>query len=265
MKDYLINKRLNELCKNGHLTNDQNLLLLEEYAQDKQNGVAPEDSEARTLLILGNTKLIFHIIKRGFEVNVTNDSEEFSVGQISLIRAIDTFNIDSNVKFTTYASSVIYNEIAKYCKYLKVRHLLPDQQNFLEDYVNDDSDYNKKLQVVDIICDDEDFVQQVHDKCMFEAIVKNIKYLTYIEAFSVINIYGLLGNAQKGNGEIAKALNVSHSYVTRSVNLGLRKLKILISQDKDLIPEEKKLKHKMLQRGPINNIVGEHKAQSNIL
>ena len=264
VKDYVIAKRLKELCPKGYLTSDQNFLLLQEYAQDKENGVLPEDSEARTLLILGNSKLILHVLKVHFDIYATIDSEEFSVGQVALVRAVDRFKdfSNGNAKFATYASESIYHEICKYYKYLREKRLLPSQQTFLEDCVNEDINYDRRLQFIDIICDDTDFVQDIHDKLLVNDITQNIKYLTHQEAFSIVNIFGLFGNVPKTNGEIAKMLNVSHSHVTRSVNMGLRKLKILVSQDKDLLPEEKKIKQKMLTRGPINNIVNEFSSQA---
>ena len=257
MKDYLIIKRLKELCKNGHLSNDENILLFEEYMRDKQNGIAPEDSEARTLLILGNRKLIFHVIRKRWNIVNVEESEEASVGQIGLVKAIDTFRLDANAKFSTYASNVIQNEVSMYYRALRSRHLMPEQQIFLEDCIKDDVNDDEKLHILDTIYDTEDFVQQIQDKCLFDCIVDKIKYLTYNEAYSIIMVFGLFGNSEHAHGEVAETLKITRSYVSRNITFGLKKLKILIAQENELSSEDKIIKYRMIKQGPLNNLVNE--------
>lgn len=259
MKDYLIIKRLQELCKNGHLSNDENLLLFEEYIQDRQNGIPPEDSEARTLLILGNRKLVYHVIRKRWGVLDVEDSEEASVGQVGLIKAIDTFRLDTNAKFSTYASNVIQNEVSMYYRALRSRHLMPEQQIFLEDCIKDDVNDDEKLRILNTICDDEDFVQQIQDKCLFENIVDKMKYLTYNEAYCIIMVFGLFGNTEHGQGEIANILNITRSYVSRNITFGIKKLKVLMSKEEDLKSEEIIVKYRMMKQGPLNNLADEMK------
>ena len=92
MKEYLINKRLKELCKKrGYLSNEENLILFEEYEQFKLNNIPVEDIIARTLLILGNTRLIYFVLKKEFDIyGQCENSDEFSYGRIGLIKAVDT-------------------------------------------------------------------------------------------------------------------------------------------------------------------------------
>ena len=257
IKDYIITKRLKELCPNGYLTSEQNFLLLQEYAQDRQNGVLPEDSEARTLLILGNTKLIYHFLIKKLHIMDAEGSDEFSVARIGLINAIDTFKLDAGVTFSTHACIKMRYEIQIYHRKLKSGCFMPEQQIFLEDYINDGVKEGDRLRILDTICDDEDFVKQIQNKCLYDSIVDKMKYLTYNEAYIIIMSLGLFGNEKHAHHEIADLLNISRTYVSMNLTSGLKKLRTLITQDEYLTPAEIRLKNRVLLRGPLNDLVNE--------
>lgn len=257
IEDYIITKRLKELCPKGYLTSQQNFLLLQEYAQDRQNGVSPEDSEARTLLILGNTKLICYFLVKKLHIMDAEGSDEFSVARIGLMKAIDTFKLDAGVTFSTHACIKMRYEIQVYYRKLKYGRFMPEQQIFLEDYINDEVKEGGRLRLLDTICDDEDFVKQIQNKCLYDSIVDKMKYLTYNEAYIIVMSLGLFGNEKHTQLEIADLLNISRTYVSMNFTSGLKKLRVLTTQDEYLTPTELRLKNRVLWRGPSNDLVNE--------
>ena len=230
----------------------------EEEKRELLRAARDGDKEARDALVMGNLKLVLSVIGKFNPKQETLD-DLFQVGVIGLIKAIDTFRLDTNAKFSTYASSVIQNEVSMHYRALRSRHLMPEQQIFLEDCIKDDVNDDEKLHILDTIYDTEDFVKQIQDKCLFDCIVDKIKYLTYNEAYSIIMIFGLFGNSEHGHGEVAETLKITRSYVSRNVTYGLQKLKILIAQENDLNLEEKIVRYRILKQGPLNNLVNEFK------
>ena len=254
MKDYLINKRLKQLCGNGHLSNKDNIALFNEYKQDRLKGV--EDSDARTLLILGNQRLVFFVLKSKFGLDVSDTSiEEVGVAQIGLVKSVDTFNVECGVNFATYACRVIINEVRMYYRKLNNKSNYGEQTKiFLEDYITDKRVDGAPICVGDTLSDDENFIEQVAEQDMFNIAVKNFKYLTKNEVFSIIHYLGLFGQERKSQAEIADMLNISRSYVSRHISRGLKKLKILTSNEENLTYEEKNMRYILLKRGVQNDI-----------
>ena len=73
------------------------------------------DREARDRLVKSNLKLVLSAVQR-FSNRVTNGDDIFQVGCIGLLKAIDNFNLDMNVKFSTYAFPLIFGEIRRYLR-----------------------------------------------------------------------------------------------------------------------------------------------------
>lgn len=258
MKEYLINKRLQELCaKDGHLSNEDNVKLFEEYFQEKSKGVPLEDITARTLLILGNNKLISFVLKNQFNIfSEHKNLDEYSYGQIGLIKAIDTYKMDCQTRFNTYAYRVISNEINMYYRRVNnVKNTLQRNKISLDDYISDGEDSQKDMQISDVVGEDYDFVEDVLEKEELKRILKNISYLTREEALAIINYYGLIDNHPKNQDEIGQMLGFSQSYVSRFCNKAIIKLKVLTLDDSSLTKDETKLKLEILKNGFQNNLV----------
>lgn len=256
MKDYLINKRLNELCPNGYLNNEKNTMLFRQYQQDKLNGVPLEDSEARTLLILGNTRLIYFVLRSKLErIKYLNDLEEFSVGQIGLIKAIDTFNMDCGVKFVTYACKVIKNEILMHYRKLRAQNRFAEHGfAFLDEEISNDGNDGTPMRLIDVIGDENNFMEEILDTKEAESIIKNLRYLSRNEAFTIIHFYGLFGNPIMSQGEIGEILNVTRCNVSKYYTKGIYKLKVLTLNPKVLSDEDRILRYGLLKSGFQNDL-----------
>ena len=192
MRNYLISKRIKELCKDEeYLTNEQNILLFKEYEQERLKNIPLDDIDARTILILGNKKIIYFVLSKQFGLRGKyEDMDEFGVGQIGLIQAVDAFNVDSGIGFMTYAYKVITNEVRMYYRQLNGQGVVSKQiKIFLDDVVVEGKD--GVLRVGDLLYCDDEFIKIIEDEDTMQRIIKNLKYLNYMEAFSIIHYYGL--------------------------------------------------------------------------
>ena len=249
MEEFLIKKRLKELCKNEILTSKSNANLFVQYEIDKRNNVVLEDSEARTLLILGNQKIIYFVLKKQYGmIGDLGDREEFSVGQIGLVKAVDTFDNSKGISFITYAYRVIDNEIKMYYRKLDSKMNQSEKNKiFLEDYIQDVKEENT-IKGIDMLKSDEDFVQDVADKDLVDNVMANLKYLTENEAKTVVYYFGLCGKQQMNQPQIAKMLGKTHSIISRYLKLGLYKLKVLSLNDEDLTRDDKIFKYEIIKK-----------------
>lgn len=253
MNEYLLRKRLNQLTLNGHLTEDTNKILFKEYQEDVLNNKEKEESEARTLLIMGNRRLIYYVLKKEFGIiSSCDDTEEASVGNIGLVKAVDTYNPDSGFKFNTYAYRVISNEIHVYHRTVnKKLNIIERTKISLDDYVPSLSSMDdEQLTFGDMVSDDENFVAEVQDMQLFEDIVKKMRYLQNKEIFAIVHYFGLFGKNPSTQQEISKKLKISRSNVGRYLAIGLEKLKVLSLSEECLTEEQIILKYKLLSTGP---------------
>ena len=128
-----------------------------------------------------------------------------------MIKAVNTFDIDKNIRLSSYASRCIENEVLMYFRNSKKSA----QDMSLDDAIDSDSDGNK-LTLMDIMSVEEDFVDNLDIKIKSEKLKTYInKYLTPREKLVITLRYGLDGNDPLTQREIAKKLNISRSYVSR--------------------------------------------------
>ena len=189
----------------------------EREALDKwKNG----DIKARNKLVEHNLRLVAHIAKKYY--SSCNDTDELvSIGTIGLIKAVNTFDIDKNIRLSSYASRCIENEVLMYFRNSKKSA----QDMSLDDAIDSDSDGNK-LTLMDIMSVEEDFVDNLDIKIKSEKLKTYIdKYLTPREKLVITLRYGLDGNDPLTQREIAKKLNISRSYVSRIERKALDTLK----------------------------------------
>ena len=144
-----------------------------------------------------------------------------SIGTIGLIKAVNTFDIDKNIRLSSYASRCIENEVLMYFRNSKKSA----QDMSLDDAIDSDSDGNK-LTLMDIMSVEEDFVDNLDIKIKSEKLKTYINnYLTPREKLVITLRYGLDGNDPLTQREIAKKLNISRSYVSRIERKALDTLK----------------------------------------
>ncbi len=179
------------------------------------------DKKARDSIITHNLRLVAHIVKK-FQNSLEAD-DLISVGTIGLIKAVDSFNIEKNIKFSTYASRCIENEILMLIRANK-RH--KDVVSLSSVVPGLDSDDNELDLEHSIPADNEDIIEGVEQRCEVDKIRKVVlRKLKPIEQRVIIERYGLNGGDIKSQREVAKQLDISRSYVSRIETKAIKTIK----------------------------------------
>ena len=182
------------------------------------------NEEARQRLILHNLRLVSHIVRKYY--STSPDSEDLvSIGVIGLVKAVDTFKIDSGTKFATYAARCIQNEILMNFRAQKKR----SAEISINETIDVDRDGNP-LTYMDIISTSEDLGEDLDRKTQIERALKLIKSaLDERERQIIVMRYGLFGLKRSyTQKEIAERLSISRSYVSRIEKSAMDKLRIAL-------------------------------------
>lgn len=178
------------------------------------------DINAKNKLIEHNLRLVAHVIKKYYSVGHDQD-DLISIGTIGLIKAVNSYTSDKGTKLATYASRCIENEILMYFRAQKKT----SGDVYMSDPIDMDKDGNM-LTLIDVISDNSDIVDDIELKIKTEKLYKAlIKVLDDRERNIIILRYGLYGNKEYTQREIAKKLNISRSYVSRIEKKALEKMK----------------------------------------
>jgi len=182
------------------------------------------DTEARNILIEHNLRLVAHVAKKYISVGRMNSvdfDDIISIGTIGLIKGIDSFNKDKNVRLATYAARCIENEILMYIRSSKKFN----GDVFLQDPVGHDFDGNE-ITVMDIVKTDEDPISdEVSTKLEIANMLDKMKTsLDERECLIIKMRYGLYNGEEITQREIAKMLGISRSYVSRIEKKALKKI-----------------------------------------
>ena len=178
------------------------------------------DKEARNILIEKNLRLVAHIVKK-YSISDVENEDIMSIGTIGLIKAIDTFEIDKNIRLATYASRCIENELLMMFRSEKKM----SREIFFNEIIHTDSSGNA-ISLIDVIeSNDEDIVDKLDIEDNVKKLYTFITELTQREKFIIYNRYGLAGKRELTQREIAKILGISRSYVSRIEKKALLKLK----------------------------------------
>ncbi len=179
-----------------------------------------KDEEARDKLIEHNLRLVAHIVKK-FDVKEDITDDLISIGTIGLIKGIDSYNLDKNIKLTTYIAKCIQNEILMYFRSIKGEQ---GKNISLNESVCFDKDGNE-INLIDVIKDkSEDFDTTLHTKNNIMLLNKYLKLLTKREKEIIVKRYGLNNTKEQTQKEIAKEMNISRSYVSRIEKRALMKM-----------------------------------------
>ena len=190
------------------------------YVELKENG----DDTARDKLIEHNLRLVVFLSKK-YENTGVDLEDLVSIGSIGLIKAINTFSRDKNIKLATYASRCIDNEILMYLrKNKKVK-----SEVSIDQALSLDGDGNE-LHLEDIIGTDKDEVtKNIENKDDKELMINEILNLKPRDREIMILRYGLLGNDEYTQKEVAEKLGISQSYISRIEKKVIKRLKVLIN------------------------------------
>ena len=185
------------------------------------------DKLARSKLIEHNLRLVAHIVKK-YDTKGENTDDLISIGTIGLIKGIDSFKKDKNIKLTTYCAKCIQNEILMYFRTNK-RH---NNDVSLNDKIGYDKDGNE-INLIDIIkSNDEDIIEKIHNDDSINTLLSYINILNPREKEIIIKRYGLFNNKELTQKEISKYLNISRSYVSRIEKRALLKIYKRFLKDK---------------------------------
>ena len=177
------------------------------------------DKDARNKLVEHNLRLVAHIIKKYYGMQSEQD-DLVSIGTIGLIKAVDTYNMNKNIRLSSYASRCIENEILMHFRNAKKSA----QDISLNETIDTDKDGNP-LTLLDIMAVDDNIIDTLDLKFNSRKLGQYInEELDEREKKIIILRYGLDGNEPMTQKNVAKLLNISRSYVSR---IETRALKIL--------------------------------------
>ena len=172
--------------------------------------ISDGDEQAKQCLIERNLRLVVYISRR-FENTGINIEDLISIGTIGLIKAISTFRSDRNIKLATYASRCIENEILMHIRKISGQKT----EVSLDEPINTDWDGNELL-LSDILGTESDTVmrpmeEDVEHQLLREALARLPERDRYIVSMR----FGLAGQQEKTQKEVADLMGISQSYISR--------------------------------------------------
>ena len=173
--------------------------------------LSSEDSElAKQKLIEHNLRLVVYVAKKFPSADV--DVEDLiSIGSLGLIKAINSYKADKNIKIATYASKCIENEILMYLRKISKQK----QVISLDEPLNVDSEGNE-LVLFDLLPSENDCPQESMEKSTEKQILwKVINKLNQREKEIMVLRFGLSGGEELTQKEVADSLGISQSYISR--------------------------------------------------
>jgi RNA polymerase sporulation-specific sigma factor len=178
------------------------------------------DEEARNILIEHNLRLVAHIAKKYNNTNIDQD-DLISIGTIGLIKGINSFNTNKNIKLATYTARCIENEILMFLRSNKKTNA----EVFLNEPIGKDKDDNVVTLQEMIEADEKNVEDEVDLKIKIKKLYEKIKTVLKDREKTIIELrFGLLGDKPKTQKEIAQMLNISRSYVSRIETKAIGKL-----------------------------------------
>ena len=194
----------------------------EEEAQAIAGLGGERDQQVKTSLIEHNLRLVVYIAKK-FDNTGVGVEDLISIGTIGLIKAINSYNPDKNIKLATYASRCIENEILMYLR----RNSKTKAEVSIDEPLNVDWDGNELL-LSDILGTDEDIIyKDIENEVERKMLGKEIQKLSERERIIVDLRYGLssIDGEEKTQKEVADMLGISQSYISRLEKKIIKRLK----------------------------------------
>ena len=175
---------------------------------------------AKRFLIEHNLRLVVYVARK-FENTGVNLEDLVSIGSIGLIKAINTFNVDKNIKLATYASRCIENEILMFLR--KIHNQRTEIS--LNEPLNTDWDGNELLLSDVLGTDGDDIYKNIEDSVDKELLMLSVRKLSSREQEILTLRFGLSGKEEKTQKEVADLHGISQSYITRLEKRIIEKLK----------------------------------------
>ena len=173
---------------------------------DLENGMIA----ARQTLIERNLRLVVYIARR-FENTGINIEDLISIGTIGLIKAVNTFRADKNIKLATYASRCIENEILMYLR----KNAAQRGEVSFDEPLNTDWD-GKELLLSDVLGTESDIVMRpIEEETDRQLLCAAVSRLSSREREIIQMRFGLQGNREMTQKEVADRMGISQSYISR--------------------------------------------------
>lgn len=189
------------------------------YVEKSMNG----DVEARNILIEHNLRLVVFLAKK-YE-NTKIDLEDLvSIGTIGLIKGVNTYKLDKNIKLATYASRCIDNEILMYLRKTKKKRT----EISFEDSLSFDADGNE-LHLEDVLGTEADIVTKgLEDELDKKLLYQEVEKLEGRDKEIIEYRYGLNGKKELTQKDVASLMGISQSYISRIEKKVIKKLQTII-------------------------------------
>ena len=197
------------------LETDEEAAVIEELGTE-------EEKKKKKLLIEHNLRLVVYIAKK-FDNTGVGVEDLISIGTIGLIKAINTFNPNKNIKLATYASRCIENEILMYLR----RNNKTKMEVSIDEPLNVDWDGNELL-LSDILGTEEDTIyRDIEQEVERKILIKAINRLSGRERMIIRMRFGLgtPDGEEKTQKEVADILGISQSYISRLEKKIMQRLK----------------------------------------
>ena len=178
------------------------------------------DENAKKVLIERNLRLVAHVCKKYANSNIDQD-DLISIGTIGLIKGINSFNTDKNIKLATYTAKCIENEILMFIRSSKKIK----SEVYLNEPIGKDKDDNI-VTLQEVLENDERNIEETIDlKFKIKDLYSKMKVVLDEREQRIITMrFGLDGNKPKTQKEIAGLLGISRSYVSRIETKAINKL-----------------------------------------
>lgn len=225
--------------KGNSLTSTENNFLMEEYQKDKANGINLADSFARTLLILGNSKMIHSILyKQGYQ----DDEDKFMIGIIGLTKAIDRFDPSKDLYLSSYIYPAIKHEL--YNEYLK-----ETRQKRTADVLSLDNEQTdeegKNINFYNFLGEEDTELKRLKCETKDSIVDEILSHMSHKDQYLLIAVSGLYGE-EISKKELANKFGISLTTMSNYFNHIKNRARLITEDKTNLLPREKYLKKVLL-------------------
>ncbi len=183
-------------------------------------GLENKDENAANMLIVHNLRLVVYIAKKFENTGVPVD-DLTSIGTMGLIKAVRSFVPSRKIKFATYASKCVENEILMYLRKRSNRNI----DISMDEALSTDSDGNE-LNLMDVLYTDENEISKnMEEESDKQVVMQSLMALTDREREIMVMRFGLMGSPEKTQKEVADIIGISQSYISRLEKRILKKMK----------------------------------------
>lgn len=202
--------------------------LSKEEEREVMERIANGDEKAREPLIVHNLRLVVYIAKK-FENTSVNIEDLISIGTIGLIKAVNTFSPQRNIKLATYASRCIENEILMFLRKASQNK----NEVSIEEPLNTDYDGNELL-LCDVLGSDPEIINRdIEQELERTLLLEAVSRLNTREALIMELRFGLNGNKEHTQKQVADLLSISQSYISRLEKKIIKRLKTELEKVND--------------------------------